>query len=472
MSLWNRRAFCLVSIFIVALFLLAPVSVRAQGEPAYTFTLPDKQTLPLQLTVEKKSDGGVGRVRVQNRPSASGAALVALDLLLTTDGENKPTRCRVSVGARPDDLNHMEAIRTEKGEYDIQVPAEKGELPLGARLFSPLAAELFVGRMYDLRRGGPQNFALLIDYGPGPVKVITLTLTAEGPEQITLPDGPVKARRMRYKAAVPFLPKEQQAGVFWIGPLGEVLKCDTSFFGVPLRAKKPAFYENNGKRLTLTFSNPDSPDTLVHLRADRRTSGLAVTLSINDTPPFANLECDPSFQPLRIETAWKGRPFKAEVNGSALRYVLEGVKDRVHPVSSGRVWFPPYWFVTELWEGEKGAFANLKVGETRDGDYLPLLLGPREGQSFSLERLADKTTSAPSGEEMVVRRYRFSNKPGSNLSAEARNVYDLYTDGSRLIAFVGSDGITITRDGWGAFTGTLKKPDPAPIPRQPAKEPE
>jgi hypothetical protein len=435
---------------------------QAATEPTYTITLPDKQTFALQVAVRKGADGS-REVRVFTRPTPTPGPLY-IENIIVADPDGKPSRCRLFFGTKPRVGMTMEAVRNPKGDYSIRVPEEKGTLNFGAPLFTPLAAELFVGRMYDWRRGGPQNFAQLVDYGAPPVSIVTLTLTADGQETITLPSGEVKARKLKYKAAVPHLPKEQQEGVFWVGPLGEVLKCDTPFFGVPLRAQKPAVYDKATETLTLTFANPgDAPGTHVALYARKRgTIGYTLALEFEKGMKLATLECDTAFRPTTIETPWFGRTFHADISGSTLRYSLAETPVSVRPAPTGNVWFPPSRFVTELWEGEKGVFAGMAVGEKRDGDYLGVVPNQTDEGPFILERLPDVTARTPEGEEIAVRHYRQMGKQ-SESKVElgiplqmARPVYHLYTDGARLIAFLGTDKVTVFRDGWDAFTKTLK----------------
>ena len=89
---------------------------------------------------------------------------------------------------------------------------------------------------------------------------------------------------------------------------------------------------------------------------------------------------------------------------------------------------------------------------------LPWLVAQRDAGAFTLERLADLSASVQS-REVPVHHYRFVSK----------NVYDVYSDGSRLLAVIASDKTIIIRDGWEAWAKAL--PVPAPLPAPPAAAP-
>lgn len=458
--------------------LLLPVCRTAQGqglspvaeEPTYTVTLADKKKLALQAAVRNAaSGGGAKQVRIFNRPKSAAPSDALLDMVLTTDSSGgRVEKCRAFFNVKPAVRVNLEAVRDEKGAYAVGVPSESGTLPFGAPLVTQLTALLFLGKLYSFTRGGPQNFAFLVDFGAQAVEIVTLTLTADGQETLTLPGGAVKARKLRYKAPVASLPKEHQEGVFYIGPRGEVLKCETNFFILPIQAEKPAAFDRDSRTLTLTFATPLVPNLSAVLRAvSRGTRGYGLTLQIDRGQTLATVECDPAYRPVKIETPWMSRPFTARVVGTTVQYTLAATKEGVHAVPSGNAWFLPYWFVTEFWEEGSGGFAGMGVGDRRDGDFFPLFTGQRDSNPFALERLPDTEARTPNGQGFSLRRYRFANKPTTGLAAFFQNnVYELYTDGRRLVALLGSDGITIFRDGWTtAFTATLKPPaaqKPAP----------
>ncbi len=102
----------------------------------------------------------------------------------------------------------------------------------------------------------------------------------------------------------------------------------------------------------------------------------------------------------------------------------------------------------------------MNVGKKRDGTYVPLLLngGASWSASFTQERLPDLRRRAAAAPR--VRHYRFTVRD----EAEEKTNYDVYTDGARLIALFGSDGVSAVRDGEENFAVTLKPPAP-PAPR-------
>ena len=448
---------------------LAPAAFARAAEPTYTVTLPDKQKLHLQV-VEEAGAGGEGRVRVVTLPQSVAKSDLLCDAFLTLDTNGKPDFCHVFFGPKPGVGANFEAVRNPAGSaFDVRVPAAAGSLLFGGTLIAPLVAELFIGRLYDWKRGGTQTFAMLVDAGVPTAEVVTLKLTADGVETLTLPDGPVTARRLRYDTPLSVLPKDQQTGVFWVGPLGEVLRCDTAFFGVPLRAKGVATREDDNKRLALRFANPGDPTGfVVLLRADRQAGGYAVALEIEGKGrdaniPLASLTCDSSYRLQHLETPWHGRPFVADVVGNEVRYRLPAQGLAVRQTPTGRAWFLPYWFATDIWEAGKGAWADLAIGETRDGDYLPLFTGDYNGGGpFALERLPDRAVGEG---RPALHVYRFSNKAAGEvkLVGDRTNVYDVYTDGKRLVAFIGSDKSTIIRDGWEAWAAGLAAPAPVAL---------
>jgi hypothetical protein len=454
---------------------LAPLagSKAVGAEPTYTVTLPGNQIVSLRIE-SKPAANGRRNLRVWNQPKSAAKSDLQIDTVMVLEADGKPSSSRTFLGINPDQGMSLEAVRTGTG-FTVREPALAGDLQFGAPLFTPLIAELFIGRMYDFKRGGPQTFAHLLDTFVSTAKINTLTLTAEGkPEIIELPNGPVKAQKLRYLLNETLLPEPMRTGVFYVGPNGEVLKCDTPFFGVPLRATGPAVLENAGRRLTLRFKNPDSPDRVAVLQADRQSDGdWKIKLDAGGrSESLATLLCDSRYRLKRMETPWHGRPFVASVvSGDTVHWTLAGGPDQQTPVpGESPVWFLPHWFFTELWEGIGGAFANLAAAEDRDGYMLPLFFGQREANLFTLERMPDAVTKSAVGNSFSLRHYRFHNggkqpvpqavPPGGQPKPPAAN-YDLYTDGSRLAVLLSSDGIKVVRNGWEAIAAALKPPLPS-----------
>ncbi|MBC8104838.1 MAG: hypothetical protein H7Z41_19865 [Cytophagales bacterium] len=465
----NRRRFMLCLTLCSMLSVTRPLGgVAAPLGPTYTVKFADR-TLRVRVEESRTPDGG-RVVRVQSRPQNAAKSDFLVDTSVVLEASGEPASSRVFFGIDPAFGLCLEAIRMPGG-YKVQEPALGGDLPFGAPLFSPLVAELFIGRQYDFKRGGPQRFAHLLDYHVSTAKILPLTLTAEGkPEMLNLPDGPVRARKLRYDLDEPLLPKEWRTGVFYVGPSGEVLKCETAFFGVPLQARGPALWENKGRRLALRFANPDSGGRVVLLRADKQVGGdWVIHLEFEkEGGALATLSCDRNYRLKRIETPWRGRKFVGTVTGESLvRWTLAaGNSDEAPVPQNSPVWFLPHWFRTDLWEGTRGAFADLDVAQTRDGHYFPLFTGQRTANAFTLERLPDAVAARANGATSAVRNYRFysGGKTAEGTvpkDAEGRPLttrYDLYTDGTSLLAFLGSDGIRIVRDGWEAFADGLTPP--------------
>ena len=483
----NRRRFVSTSarsLLSLALFSVLCPSFAVPPEPTYTITLPGNQSISLRMESTKSPDGR-RKVRVWNQSPSIAKSALQIDTSMLLDATGKPLSSRVFFGVTADQGMSLEAVRTANG-FTVREPALAGNLKFGSTLFVPLIAELFVGKLYDFKQGGPQTFALLIDALVSTAKIDTLTLTAEGaPETIELPDGPVKARKLRYMVNEPLLPEPARTGVFYVGPKGEVLRCDTAFFGVPIRAKGPAVYENQGRRVILRFKNPDTGDRIVALQADKQPTGdWKLKLGMDgQTDSFATLACDKSFRLTHMETPWHGRPFVATVVGTdTVRWTLAGGPEQPSPIpSDAPVWFMPHWFATDTWEGTGGTFANMTANETRDGFLFGLFMGQRDAVSFTLERLADSATVQRNGSSLTLHHYRFYTG-GKQAAPEAvlpGNVpkppaprYDLYTDGSRLVVYLTSDGIKIIRNGWETFAGSLTPPPAVTPPPEPITIPD
>lgn len=449
----NRHQFVRLSAFALLAISGGESFVAALPEPTYTATLSTKQVVHLRLETSRAPDGRRS-VRVWNQPKAVAKSDIEMDVSVVLGAGNKPLSSRSFFGLTPELGINLEAIRSSSG-FTVREPALAGDLKFGSALFTPLLAELFIGRIYDFKRGGTQTFAQLFDTFVTRAKISTMTLTAVGkPETIVLPDGPVKARKLRYLSTEPSLPEAARTGVLYVGLRGEVLRCDTAFFGVPVRAKGPALVDNEGQRVTLRFANPDSPDRVVQLQGNRQSSGeWKIALRFDgQTDSLATLTCDASYRLKSLQTPWTGRPFTASVVGTdTLHWNRGGGPEQGAPVpAESPVWFVPHWFATDLWEGTGSAFAGMTTDETRDGFLLPLLPEQKEATPFTLERLAGITNGATG-----VRHYRFY-IGGKEAAAGPR--YDFYTDGSRLCVLLASDGTRIIRHGWESYAATLKPP--------------
>jgi hypothetical protein len=472
----NRRRLVTVSLrSLLGMSALSFVSKvpAAVPEPTYTVTLPGNQVLSLRLENLKSADGR-RKIRVWNQLKSIAKSDLHIDTQTVLEADGKPSSTRAFFGVNPDVGQYLQAVRSATG-FTIREPSLEGDLKFGAPLFTPLLAELFIGKMYDFKRGGPQIFAHLLDSFVATAKINTLTLTAEGEaETLQLSDGPVKARKLRYLLNEPLLPEPWRTGVFYVGPSGEVLKCDTLFFGTPIRAKGAAVWAEQGKRLTLRLGNPDSANYNVALQADKQGSGdWTINLKFDGrSEPVATLTCDKSFRLKRMETPWHGRPFYADVVASdTLHWKLAAGPEQGSTVpSDAPVWFLPHWFITDVWEGGSGAFAAMSADETREGFMFPLIFGQREATPFTLKRLADTSARSANGSSSALRRYRFYNGGEQEAPDPSAMRFDLYTDGSRLAVLLSGDGIRIVRNGWEKFAAGLTPPasSSTPPPAAPA----
>ncbi len=445
---------------------------QAGGEPTYTATFADKATLKLQVKVARNGDGGQ-TVVVQSRPASVAPATLWINSSLTASRDGTVQTTRAAFGPVPNVGLLLEAKRLPmavgEGAYKVGVPATQGTASFTGTLWTPMVAELFAGKMYDWKKGGAQNFAMIVDLGAVlDVRIVTLTLTAPDngkTEPLKLADGDVPARKLHASANLSFLPEAMGAKVetdFWVGPGGEVLKCDTPFFGIPIQAKNKAVWENNGNRWALYFNNPGDapviPIPRVLLRADKQNAKWEIGLDIGEArsaQTIVSAGCDLNYRLTHMENPWRGRPTRVTAVGNELRWSIDAEPGQVVPTpTSGQTWWLPSWFVTTLWEGPEMPFAGMEPnGEKKSGDYFPLFTGQRDANPFTLERLPDAGTTGGS-QNAPIRHYRFV----------AKNVYDVYTDGARLIAFLGSDKTLITRDGWENWAKVLPFPDaPAPV---------
>jgi hypothetical protein len=409
--------------------------------------LPDKRRLSLQVWTGTADDGNPVIRVMSPQPTPTKPDDLVGDAAVVTDTQGKPVFGGLTLGPSPGAGINLGATRLLDGRYRVEVPGEEGRLRAGAPILTSVIAPLFLGRLYDFQKGGAQTFALLLDFGPTPTRLATLHLTADGADMLDLPEGKVRARRLRYEA--PQLPKTEQKGTILIGPRGEILRCENGLFGAPIKAKAPARYEDGGLHITLRLAAAGGgPDTI--LRAERNVSEFDFTLQVEDAEVMATATTDDHFRVSRMENSWRGRPFSATFDGNEVQYRLAAGKGEIRSVQWGRAWFLPFWFDTDAWEGEGGDFAGMTIGERRYGDFFALYTGRTDSEPFTLLRLQD--TYALSGSDRIpLHRYRMSCPSGA---------YDLTTDGARLMVLLGSDGLAIVRGGWETYAAALKPPSP------------
>lgn len=484
MTTWRARGAMLT---LLLTFGIAASAVRAQTaspstsgtEPTYTVTFADKRllrlppfalpsaskeaTLRLALQVRETPNGG----RTIRALSAS-ASDIAADATLTLNKNGRADDCRVVFGPAGGSYQADVQAARQGETFRITLPARQGRSAFEGALLHPLAAQLFLGRYYDFGRGGAQTFALLLDWDGDSLnpaaRLATLRLAADGAEAITLGENTVTARRLKFAlSSAPDVPQNKRTGVFYVGPRGELLQSvPASPFGIPFdngRATGPARADEDGAALVLRTTGGET------IRGKRDGDDFDVELYGKPAYPFAVARVDAALRLSRVSETWNGRTRTALVAPGEVRYgfsesLLEEVTSQ-----NDRAWFWPQWFATDVWEGAGGAFADMRsVGEKRDGTYVPLLLNG-DASPFTLERLPDLRRRAVAGGRAVprVRHYRFTTSDAKEAGETVR--YDVYTDGARLIALFGSDGVSAIRNGEENFAATLKPPAPVATPQ-------
>jgi len=427
-------------------------------------------TLRVVLNVRETSGGGRS---VHVRTNGTTTSDIAADATLTLDRDGQASRCRVVFGpaasgdARPAYQAEVEAARGGAGEntFQIALPARQGRSAFEGTIIHPLAAQLFLGRYYDFGRGGAQTFALLLDWDGDSLnpaaRLATLRMEADGTEAITLGENTITARRLKFTVSgAPDVPQNKRAGVFYVGARGELLQTrPASPFGIPFdngRATGPARTDEDGAALVLRTTNGET------IRGKQQGDDFDVELYGKPSYPFAVARVDAARRLSGVSETWNGRTRTAvvAVPGEVRYGFSESLQEEVTP-RNGRAWFWPQWFATDVWEGTGSAFAGLNVGQKRDGTYVPLLLSSSEswGAPFTLERLPDlRRRASDAAPAPRVRHYRFV----SGEEQEEKVIYDVYTNGARLIALFGTDGVSVVQDGEENFAATLKPAAPAP----------
>ena len=453
------------------------------GEPGYTLiypaigkevegrapavSYPDDTVYALRVQTEPAPNGGQ-TVRVKSSPSPASKNL-AFDTYVSTDADGAVQKGRFAFGPAPFIGILLEVAKLPSSDtYQVYTPEKSGVIPFAGKLIAPMVSQLFVGRQYDWVKGGPQPFAWVYDSPVfSQVFVANATLTALNngkPEPIELSGGVVQARKLRAEATLPSAPDKAAEKVvrdFWVGPGGEAVRCDNDFFGLPFKADAAPPTEAN--RRALVFDRPkDIPQIPpIVLRADKRGTGQAarweVGLDIGEArsaQTVARAVCDANFQLAECETPWRGRKTEIKVVGNQLRWRVEADKGETANAPSGRTFWFPSWFVTALWEGEGMPFGGMEAGgkEKRDGVYFAVT-GQRQPDAFTLERLADASATL-GGEKVPVRHYRFS----TQTITKQKEIYDIYTNGSRLIAALCSNKMSIVRGGWEAWAKAFPFP--------------
>ena len=425
----------------------APASaVEETEEPTYTARFVDKQMARLYIAVTKSEFGKV--VRIGNRPYPVKSDL-QFDARVDVDSTNAPQHARARFGKMPSLAEpypyqtDLEADTIAAGNWVVRTPAQKGVVPYIGKLITMPAALLFLGKQVNLNGKVPQNFSILMDYNTPQTRVFPVTFTPDGIETITLKTGAVRAHRILYAAPfAPHLPKKQQNGAIFVGDGGEILLAENALFNNPITARGTAVLDDDGNR-RVYYDPADYQAVAVPMAG----GGFEVKVGVGKPLyTLASATVSRALLPTESVTPWLGRKQTNHISANEIRWEAEAGAYTDSKVTDAQVWFVPYWFVTDIWEGATVPNA-LAPDSEREGTYMPLFTGQRTGNKFTLRRLTDR---GKTDDGKPVHRYRFTSK----------NVYDLYTDGSRLIAFIGSDGTTIIRDGQEEFAARLPKPLP------------
>lgn len=470
----RHRAAALTACFAVGTTLFFPHSVAA-AEPVYRVTLPDGSALRATLEVGSAPDGGRwARVRMGAGRGAPGRSVEArlVDTTLFLDAAGRAVRCRTEARSPEGWVSLLEVERGPepgRGGLTVRIPEQTGTMAAGAPLVSALDALAFLGRRYDWKRGGPQNFALLIDFLPQPPRLVTMTLEAAGTETLDFPDAEVRARKLKITTDLPGRAPGAEPDVLYVGPAGEVLRSRGALFPLPFEAEGPARVEKNGLTLRLV-----RPAPLV-VRAARRpaasgNNGLTVKIETLNGMEIGSVSTDAAYHPVHIAHEFLGRPFTADSTPAGVRWRLAA--GRREPVSvTGEPWFLPLYLATEFWESAPAA-AQVFPGAKRTATYLPLELGSANGLPFDIENRGADTVTGPEGLSVTLRHWRHT---------FAGRAQDLWTDGARLVKLAASDGLMIVREGWAERTAGLKapaapsgresEPEPPPAPNEPPSEP-
>jgi hypothetical protein len=348
----------------------------------------------------------------------------------------------------------------------------EGVLPYSGTLVSSVGLQLFIGRLYDARKGGEQRFVYLVDDGVRTPLLCPLTLTADGSEEITFGEQTVKARRLKYRASLPFLARDQTTGVFYVGAAGELLRCDTPFFFKrPYQVAAPALVnarEGTVMVRVVITAGLEKPIPFT-LKGKRTARGMEATFVTGQSLLWSTTWLDDRFSTREIRNRFLGRDALFRTDGVTLRYRVERGTAETASCSSGRPFFFAHWFATDLWETNPRYFGGMAPVESpgllatasnptaaqqkadtsptdlpqtvrRDSEYVPLYTGYPGAYWFSVERLPDRSVPQ-SGRDVTVHRYRFTIWSDAERT-KAVNEYDVYTDGRRLIVARGArDGV-------------------------------
>lgn len=422
-------------------------------------TLPDKQVITLTTVFNMEADGAKS-TRVVTLPDGYGKSDLSLLASVGFDPSGYPVVASVQFG--PKNLPKAIQLRgkrvgepsdTKAVEWEVNVPASTETIPYSGIPIALTLAHGMLGRQYDFARGGEQPFLCLLDFAVLTPAFYPITLRYDGTETITLGSGLVKARRLKYKTELPYLPKDQNEGVIFVGARGEILRCDTNLLALPFKALGPSKATSRNGEWELKMDRPGD----VFVRERLQKDGVR-EIAIEAGPgnfPVTKGTVSKTGRPLTLSSPWLGRALNVSFAPTAATWTLAATEPVKTNVSGGKAWFVPCWFVTESWESGAGPWADMAIGDKRDGSYFPLFTGQQDGGSFVIERKPDYKAQI-GGSDVTLHRY----------SVQSKIAYDLFTDGKRMAYFSGSDGLKATRTGYEALTNII------PLPKTPATPPQ
>lgn len=442
--------------------------------PFATAELPKQLTFRVAVRVTPQASGAGRAVEVVTEPGGPTAADVFTAARMTVDGAGFATTYRMTFGpggsgggsAAPYRAD-IEARPSGPGVFRLTLPEQQGASQKSGAVLHPLSAQMFLGAQYDFKRGGPQTFALLLDWDGDSLnpaaQLATLRLESVGSEKVALKNGDVSARKLAYSVTgAADLPEKRRAGFFYIGPQGEILQTSNpSLWGIPF---------DNGKAVAPAAPDPEQPGLVMKttngetIRAARVGSSYEVALYGKPANPFAVATLDRNLQLVKMKETWNGRSRLADVTATEVRYRFTAGDLGTIGGGNGNIVFWPHFFLAGNASGVTSPFTNLTIGEKRDATFAPLLTnGAAWATTARAERLPDRALPLPGRtgrREGSVTHYRLTG------TAEDRFTYNVYADGERLLVLTGDDGLEIVRDGWEEYARSVR---PAPVvPPRPA----
>lgn len=384
----------------------APDPLYSARLPRDWFRTEARLRLPesLPLTLEFFRAGAT--LRLLGTPSRpTDPSLDALARLLKDESVDRGQgRVRWPNGASPESVELSQAL---DGSYQLQRSGLRGTLaPVkGSKLIHPEAALWFcLGRLVKL--GGGEQALTLIREGEQPGLLAgTLALAEEQSELLPLRDGPVAARRFRYRTVGLGYPKERERGKLWIGEEGEVLKSDllpNQLATGALRVEKgsPAF------RLALTDGS--------FLRAEQTSEGWKLT----DKATTTELGFDYRLRHLTSKATPEA--LQADYESGELRYAYPGIPPRFVRAPEGGALL----LLTALLAPEP--LPGLAVGQKRPVLFVPLITGDDLALEGSLSHLPDPSPT--------TRRYQLALSPALTVTLDYDTLGLVRLSGSPVFA--------------------------------------